>query len=437
MENRSENSPISDDHEGENSAVAQPTGEQTPRLAASHGDQPLPDSDVQEKGIEDALGESLDIILDIRQWNEGTDLAALYSKMKVAVAESVAQSERTRDPIRQLLQASLREQAGQGTVPESAGLYHITPEDVACVHSHALFNGATECCDGTVVAHDSLLLTVAQIGVSLVAYQGSAGRWVQRLYRRDLRAHYPDPMEEAEALLNSRKRSDSADSEETRDPISRLLRRGLMEYAERAVLLHHATAPWRMGHGNPIPGLILMMNFPSLFYANLQVLEDLYLGHRRFVYVASSPANRMVRTLGDSLMPLEYAIVGSLEDQFPNDRIDSMTNPMLGLPAQRAKLRKFLHTIRSEIVYGVYRVALESPAQVFYAHKDHAHEAASIVIADSVLQAHRGFPLLIDLADLVCGNTFDAASFQGTVQDAYSAAGQPLRYLGERETRGR
>ena len=58
-------------------------------------------------------------------------------------------------------------------------------------------------------------------------------------------------------------------------------------------------------------------------------------------------------------------------------------------------------------------------------------------MADSVLQPHRGFPMLIDLADLVCRTTFDGGSFVGLVHSAYAAAGAPVRYLGERETRSR
>lgn len=54
---------------------------------------------------------------------------------------------------------------------------------------------------------------------------------------------------------------------------------------------------------------------------------------------------------------------------------------------------------------------------------------------DSVLQAHRGFPMLIDLANTVCSSTFGAEAFNSTVRSAYAQAGNPLRYLGERETR--
>jgi hypothetical protein len=38
-----------------------------------------------------------------------------------------------------------------------------------------------------------------------------------------------------------------------RDRFSELGRRGIMSYAERAVLLHRSQAPWRLGHGHPAP----------------------------------------------------------------------------------------------------------------------------------------------------------------------------------------
>jgi hypothetical protein len=43
--------------------------------------------------------------------------------------------------------------------------------------------------------------------------------------------------------------------------------------------------------------------------------------------------------------------------------------------------------------------------------------------------------MLIDLADKVCRSTFDPEGFKMSIQAAYAGAGQPFRYLGERETR--
>ena len=84
---------------------------------------------------------------------------------------------------------------------------------------------------------------------------------------------------------------------------------------------------------------------------------------------------------------------------------------------------------------GVYRATPIAPAQVFYAHVDHVHEAAHIALADSTLQEHRGFPMLVTLADTVCTATFGTDSLVPQIQVAYTDAGAPLRYQTERQTR--
>ena len=81
--------------------------------------------------------------------------------------------------------------------------------------------------------------------------------------------------------------------------------------------------------------------------------------------------------------------------------------------------------------------ALANPAYSGGAHEDHADLAAHIAIADSVLQEHRGFPLLIDLADNVCSSVFGGQSMYGMLATAYADAGAPWRYLSERVTRNR
>jgi hypothetical protein len=63
------------------------------------------------------------------------------------------------------------------------------------------------------------------------------------------------------------------------------------------------------------------------------------------------------------------------------------------------------------------------------------HEAAVIAMADSVLQEHRGFPVLIDLADTVCRTTFGRGLLKRLSNVAYAEAGEPFRYLSERQSR--
>src|SRR5690606_3788189 len=101
------------------------------------------------------------------------------------------------------------------------------------------------------------------------------------------------------------------------DELSELARRGLMAYAERAVLADRARARWRMGHGSPAPLELIGARFTDLVIESIRVIRKL-IAHRRFVFVASTPNDRALLTIGQGLHPLEYAIVGTLRERiFP------------------------------------------------------------------------------------------------------------------------
>jgi hypothetical protein len=219
-----------------------------------------------------------------------------------------------------------------------------------------------------------------------------------------------------------------------RDRLSSLARRGIMAYAERAVLLDKATAPWRMGHGSPTPyELVTGSGIVELVKAGIALMRRLVLEHRRFVFIPSATTQRDLLTIGSALEPLGYAIVdtnaGALQ------QIAGGHYRGEGWGEVSAQVDRFVAEVGPEVAVGLYRASLMSPAQVFYSHVDHAHEAALIAMADSVLQEHRGFPMLIDLADGLCAATFGADIFAATTELAYAEAGEPYRFLAERRTR--
>jgi hypothetical protein len=274
---------------------------------------------------------------------------------------------------------------------------------------------------------------VAQIGVGLVSYSGDQGTWVHRLFRRDVRAHVPGgPAAEVMELLEARSRR-SAFERDGHDSLSYLARRGLMTYAERAVLLQKSNARWRMGHGHPTPVELLTGAQTEAFLdASLKVLHELVLDQRRIVFVPSAVADRLWLTLGSALEPLEYAIIESLEERLV-DLVESQTRRQYSMIPTKALA--FAREVGPSLVLGIYRASRWAPGQVFYAHADHAHEAALIAMADSLLHEHRGFPMLIDLADTVCSAHFGAASFAASIEASYAAAGAPYRYMHERDSR--
>ena len=393
---------------------------------------PGPDLTVIEaREFETSFGEPLARTLDLDTWQPGENLAALYGRLEKEVEEAVRQENRLRERIRQKIFPLLRSRPG---APGNAGVYTVRPEDIEKVHLGLLFNGAVEACDGTSVINDRLPVTIAQIGICLVSYQGDQGSWVHRLYRRDLRVSGLDPVEEVLAVLERRKERSGFETASRRDILSDLARRGITAYAERAVLLRKSVAPWRIGHGNPAPyELLTGSGMKELLEASLGLLTDLVLGHRRFVFVPSAPANRVLLTIGDALRPLEFAIVDTLRPSL--ERIVEQGHYRGDWGPLVPRVKKFVAEAGSKIVIGTYRASSMAPSQLFYAHEDHAQEAALIALADSVLQEHKGFPMLIDLANTVCGATFGTESFGSLVDLAYVEAGEPFRYAPERQSR--
>lgn len=389
---------------------------------------------MQEDEFHTAFGEKVDQALDINLWKTGEDLGEMYQALEQQVTEAVEQEGHLHERIRKDLFPKV---FTHPQAPKGAGCYQVDVKMIENIHRSLLFNGGVEACDGTNIVHDSLPVTIAQIGVSLVSYQGDQGTWVHRLFRRDLRVGGLDPVQEVFELLERRQKRGSTDASSPRDHLSDFARRGIMAYAERAILLHKSQAVWRMGHGHPVPyelltggGLVIDGDMP-LLRRSMQMWRELLTQQKRWVFVTSAPSDRVQLTLGDALYPLEFAIIDT--------PLQSMRDIAAGHLPESTGLKKatqeFVEEVGPQIVTGVYRVSAQSPVRLFYAHRDYAHLAALIVMADSVLQEHRGFPMLIDLADLVCRTTFGADTFKNIVQQAYTDAGTPFRYLGERETR--
>jgi len=232
-----------------------------------------PEQAVDSASFTQAYGESLANTLDLNTWSPGEDLASLYERLEFEVTEAVKKEKQMRDRIRSVVFPAL---AQRPKPPKDAGVYNATPEQIKRIHNGLLFNGGVEGCDGTSVVHDSLPITIAQIGVSLVSYQGDQGTWVQRLFRRDLRVGGQDPVEETIELLERRKKRNDSDGGTPRDKMTQLGRRGIMTYAERAVLLKKSSARWRMGHGNPAPyELLTGSGMPELVSRSLELLREL------------------------------------------------------------------------------------------------------------------------------------------------------------------
>jgi hypothetical protein len=392
-------------------------------------------------GFQATFGPSLESVLDVNTWRTGDDLDTIYDQVSSQLEAALRQEARVHNPIRTAIFQRLRDRRD---APPGAGVYRASVDDLKRIHSGLLFTGAVEACDATRYTHDTLPLTVTQIGVCLVAYNGALGTWVQRLFRRDLREAPDDPIAEALALIERRDDRGGL-NQPSRDELSDLARQAIMTYAERAILLRRSAAIWRMGHGNPAPWELLTGSAVTLGLTvpATRLLEELICEHQKFVFVPSEPAARDLLTIGNTLQPLEFAIADSLDRRIQAvlSRTDFRALGPIVHDGQSYQpnqwIARFRDEVASQVVVGVYRASDLAPPQIFYAHAEHGHQAALIALADSILQPHRGFPMLLDLADRMCAMTFGPESLAGPLQRAYTRAGVPLRYLSERMTRHR
>jgi hypothetical protein len=152
----------------------------------------------------------------------------------------------------------------------------------------------------------------------------------------------------------------------------------------------------------------------------------------------------MLLTIASALHPMEFAIVGTLDERLEHwlhqkrFNADASKNVRwdgeLISPAQW--IPRVIQRVASQIVVGLFKATAVAPAQAFYAHIDHADYAAHMVLADSVLQEHKGSPLLTDIAHHVCDSVF-GSSLDCLAATAYAAAGAPWQSLHGRSSRRR
>jgi hypothetical protein len=210
--------------------------------------------------------------------------------------------------------------------------------------------------------------------------------------------------------------------------MSNLAVRGIKAYTERAILLEKkdAKTKWLLGSGSPAP-YELMTGFwgskKEMKDKSIDLMTRMIIEHQRFVYVHSCDKFPDLWTLGNALLPFEYLVIGSLEDDLVR-RVD--------LGGTRGVIRdsytEFAKEVGSKIVRGIYRVSRQAPPQIFYGHIDHIRTAALIAMADSVFQSQNGGPMLLDLASNLCQMNFSKNDLFSTIQQASIKAEAKFRF---------
>ncbi len=375
-------------------------------------------------------GEELRSTLDISTWETGVKALQAYERLEREIERAAVLSTDLRKAIRDQVFQLLAPGPG---APTQAGVYQATLDEVKEAQRNVLFNGLVDACDGNSHVFHTLPIQIIQIAVAVISYMGEESTWANRIFRRDI------PLKAGQSILDqtieilSRRSGGKEDGGGSRK-VSDMMRRGLMTYMERVVLAEKAKAPWRMGHGNPLAYEILTgSGITELVRYGVDVLNDLVLTHKKFIFVPSETSKEHFLTIGDALRPLEYAVISDCSDD-----LEKILKGGYRGEWEKVKdkyLEPFCMEAGPKVVMGVYRASSIAPAKMFYAHRDYVHEAALIALADSIMQEHRGCPMLIDMADGICKTYFGAESLNRPVQFALAQSGEAYRYLDERVTR--
>jgi hypothetical protein len=381
-------------------------------------------------GDEDFLsnfGEDPSTTFDIDTWDTGFDVQGAVARLQAEIASAVGQEERVRATIRYEILPRLGKRPG---MPHDAGVWRAELDELVTVCEGLLFRGRVEAVDGTCVSYESLPIGISQMGIVAVGYGGTSGTFSQRLFRKEMSSQGTDSFHEAKEFIDRRQNRYGLSHQEQ---WTELARRGIRTYAERRVLVDKSDAEWRIGRGNPCAQELLTgSGYMSLLEASLDVLQRLILRHKKFVFVISGLRDRGLLTIGQALNAGEYAILDTLENA--SARVVEGWRYDGGRYEQKAT--SFVRTCCPNVLRGLFRASEHSPPYLFYAHQEHVHMAARVALADSILRPERGFPMLLDVANVTCRAAFGAEGFFGLVHDAYTGAGANPRHFNERSTRG-
>ncbi len=383
------------------------------------------DEMVGDQEYAEAFGENFDQTLNIDTWATGLDWEGAVDRLRREIIAAVGREEVLRETVRREILPRLgKVQDG----PPEAGVYQTTPAEIQKVHEGLLFPGRVEAVDGTCLSYDTLPLGITQIGIAVVSYGGVSATFAQRVYRKEIAGKTGDPVKAALEVIDKR---DSRAGVGQKDTLSELARRGIMTFAERKIIVDKAMAEWRIGHGSPIPyELLTGSGSMRLLEESLHVLRRLIHDFKRFVFVPSAPGERGLLTIGNALGAGEYAVLGTM-----HNAMERIVEKGHYAEKYKKKAMEFVEECGPQVLYGVYCASEYSPPYLFYAHREYVHLAARLAMADSILRPSRGFPMLIDVADVTCRSAFGSVGFHGLIRDAYTQSGVPMKYFGERETR--
>ncbi|QSQ14824.1 hypothetical protein [Myxococcus landrumensis] len=370
-------------------------------------------------------GEDMSRTLNLDTWLPENAVEQMMALLKREISDAVNAEDALRSRIRHEVLPLIRGHPGG---PQEAGVYSAEPAQFESIYQSLLFAGRVEAVNGSFASYESLPMGITQIGIAIVGYEGTQGTFSQRLFRKEMAEKHNHLLDEVFDCISRRQENSSSTR---KAPYSRLARRGIRAYAERAALVDKARAEWRIGQGNPCAyDLLTGSGYQRLLDASLDVLHRLVKRQKKFVFVNPILEDRGWLTLGSALNPGEYTVIETME-RFGKQVVGRWQYDA----GSRQRVARFVEECCPDILTGVFRTSTRAPPRLFHAHREHVHVAARIAMADSLLRRERGYPLLLDMAEMTCRSVFGEDGFLGLVQDAYSQVGAGLQFFNDSRSR--
>lgn len=295
-------------------------------------------------------------------------------------------------------------------------IVQISPEDLAWAEEQ-LFGGQVCAIDGTHAIYPMLSGMRCQIGVAATCYRNKRTDGVMFISEQQISAEDTNVL----GILERRKKTGKV--------ISRLVVRAIMFYMERERALDRDER-WILFNGPLVPYELRtgLGRFQAIDPC-LSICEKV-LDRETVAGVIADTQDHELISLGLALNPGEYVRIRSYAEDL---RQYLETSGLRG--NQRRRMQEFNERYANQIEVGLYRAGRR--AYIFHAHVDHFHDAARIIMRDSMFQLLRSYPLLIDYADALCARLLPASQFKRMIDFKLAKVGYLEFEQEERDLRRR
>ena len=249
--------------------------------------------------------------------------------------------------------------------------------------------------DGTYITVDFTTGFQARIGIVATNYKNSRQSYTTYIYEPFIDYTKEDIMEQLKELKKKYEHHERINSMQIRAVMLFMERRIVLGRPEEYKLVQGDIFPYelRTGQGK-LRGLNTCLS-----------LGEQLLTNRKIIAIQTSTTDPRLRYLGRGLESGEYVVLYDycyvLNDYLETAHFNDYD---MGL------FKRFIANNTGNFVLGIYKFKKRS--YVFQCHKENVERLIHIVFADSSFQPVRGYPLLLDYADIVCSKMLSASDFK-------------------------